>query len=120
MFRNAFSSRCARRYADFSTMILATEDSDNTGFHRRWLHDFSGDFLDSGIGGNFRHLGRTSHIASEQHWHSRSQVLNEIHHQPSFSLPMVSRPARESFVESLPLKPYKKPNSVENRDDIEQ
>ncbi|GMH04607.1 hypothetical protein Nepgr_006447 [Nepenthes gracilis] len=49
------------------------------------------------------------------------EVLDEIHRQPtSFSLSMVSHPAPESVVDSLPLKSYKEPNAVKTAHDLEQ
>lgn len=44
-----------------------------------------------------------------------------MHHQPlSLSLSMVSLPAPESVVNSLPLKDHKKPETAESRDDVDQ
>lgn len=49
------------------------------------------------------------------------QVLDEIHRQPvSLSLSMVSLPAPESIVNSLPAKSYKKLDAAGIGDDIEQ
>ncbi|GAB4832733.1 hypothetical protein Ancab_006750 [Ancistrocladus abbreviatus] len=49
------------------------------------------------------------------------EVLDEIHRHPtSFPLSMVSHPAPELVVDSLPLKSYEKPNAVEIGEDVEQ
>lgn len=49
------------------------------------------------------------------------QVLDEIHRQPvSLSLSMVSLPAPESVVNSLPTKIHKKPMMDVGSDDVEQ
>lgn len=48
------------------------------------------------------------------------EVLDEIHRQPALSLSMVSLPAPESVVNSLPLKHFAKLDSVGSADDVEQ
>lgn len=49
------------------------------------------------------------------------EVLDEIHRQPeSFSLSMLSVPAPESVVDSLPLKTYEKPSTTDHGDDVDQ
>lgn len=49
------------------------------------------------------------------------QVLDEIHRQPgSLSLSMVSFPAPESVVNSLPVKSYIKNDASGTIDDMEQ
>ncbi|XP_073526168.1 uncharacterized protein [Phyllobates terribilis] len=49
------------------------------------------------------------------------EVLDELHRQPtSFGLSIFSNPARESSVDSLPIKCYNKSTAVENGDDVEQ
>lgn len=49
------------------------------------------------------------------------QVLDQIHQQPmSVSLSIVSRPASESVVESLPVKIYTKEKILECEEDISQ
>ncbi|GAB4828186.1 hypothetical protein Ancab_035103 [Ancistrocladus abbreviatus] len=75
MFWDAFSTHSSRRHTDFSTVLFATEDTENIGSHRRWLLDFGGDFFD---GGDSWHLGRRSHAPSERRWHSRSQLLGRL------------------------------------------
>ncbi|XP_010687756.2 uncharacterized protein LOC104901830 isoform X1 [Beta vulgaris subsp. vulgaris] len=49
------------------------------------------------------------------------EVLDEIHRQPdSFSLSMLSIPAPESVVDSLPLKTYEKPSTTDHGEDADQ
>lgn len=49
------------------------------------------------------------------------EVLDEIHRQPeSFSLSMLSVPAPESVVDSLPLRAYEKSNTFECGDEVDQ
>lgn len=49
------------------------------------------------------------------------QVLDEIHHQPgSLSLSVVSVPAPESIVNSLPSKIHRKPDTALGIDGVEQ
>ncbi|XP_021741877.1 uncharacterized RING finger protein P4H10.07-like isoform X1 [Chenopodium quinoa] len=49
------------------------------------------------------------------------EVLDEIHRQPeSFSLSMLSVPAPESVVDSLPIKTYEKPITADHGDDVDQ
>lgn len=49
------------------------------------------------------------------------QVLDEIHRQPmSLSLSMVSVPAPESVVDSLPVKCFTKPERPESGDSTPQ
>ncbi|KNA17760.1 hypothetical protein SOVF_077150 isoform B [Spinacia oleracea] len=49
------------------------------------------------------------------------EVLDEIHRQPeSFSLSMLSAPAPEAVVDSLPLKTYEKPSTTESGEDVDQ
>ncbi|XP_021745421.1 uncharacterized RING finger protein P4H10.07-like isoform X1 [Chenopodium quinoa] len=49
------------------------------------------------------------------------EVLDEIHRQPeSFSLSMLSVPAPESVVDSLPIKTFEKPITADHGDDVDQ
>uniref|UniRef100_A0A161ZUT0 RING-type domain-containing protein n=1 Tax=Daucus carota subsp. sativus TaxID=79200 RepID=A0A161ZUT0_DAUCS len=49
------------------------------------------------------------------------EVLDEIHRQPlSLSLPIVSLPASESIVDSLPVKNHRKTQKTDDDDDEEQ
>lgn len=50
-----------------------------------------------------------------------TQVLDEIHRQPSsLSLSTVSLPAPESVVDSFPLKSHKKVDAADGGNDAEQ
>ncbi|GAB2289133.1 hypothetical protein Dimus_023436 [Dionaea muscipula] len=78
MFWDAFSNRSSRRRSDFSTILLASEDTDSMGSRRRWLIDFGGDLIGGGNSSYSAQLYRRSHIGSERWWRSRSQLLDRM------------------------------------------
>ncbi|KAH7569127.1 hypothetical protein JRO89_XS06G0110400 [Xanthoceras sorbifolium] len=57
LFWDAFSRRSSRRLNDSPTILFSTDDTNDLGSQDRWLLDFSGDFLDDGVGGDSGYLG---------------------------------------------------------------
>ncbi|KAG9456209.1 hypothetical protein H6P81_000717 [Aristolochia fimbriata] len=179
LFWDAFSRRSSRRHSGSSSLVLSSDDSDDTvGSRDRWLFDFNGDVFNNGFGDDSAYLSNRSRTPYERRW-SRSQfwerlrgsldenrgrttfcasglhpdgtcsceaffmseesgtrasisrivllaealfeVLDEIHRQPvSLSLSVVSVPAPEAIVNSLPLKSYCRTTTVESGDDMDQ
>ncbi|CAI0388681.1 unnamed protein product [Linum tenue] len=123
LFWDAFSRRSSWRPMDSPTIVLSTDDSpDDLQSHDRWLLDFSGDFFNDGVtSSDAGYPGSRIRSWTDRRRQSRSEVLDEIHRQPS-SLPqsMVSLPAPESVVDSFPLKNHKKVDKVEDDEEAEQ
>ncbi|XP_039019032.1 E3 ubiquitin-protein ligase RLIM-like isoform X2 [Hibiscus syriacus] len=121
LFWDAFSRHRSRRLNDSPSIFLSTDDSDDIGFHDRWLLDFSGNFFYDGSGGDSGYLSSRFHSFNERRRHSRSEVLDDIHRQPaSLSLSMVSLPVPESVVDSFPLRRHEKVDAAQTGDAIEQ
>ncbi|EOY31301.1 RING/U-box superfamily protein isoform 1 [Theobroma cacao] len=78
LFWDAFSRRSSRRLNDSSSIFLSTDDSDDTGFHDRWLLDFSGDFFYDGAGGDSGYLSSRIHSLNERRRHSRSEIWERL------------------------------------------
>ncbi|CAK9159003.1 unnamed protein product [Ilex paraguariensis] len=79
LFWDAFSRRSSRRHRDSRTFVFSTDDSDDLGFHDRWLLDFSGDFFDDGVRGDSVYFGSRTHSINEHRWHSRSELWERLH-----------------------------------------
>ncbi|XP_068343565.1 uncharacterized protein [Pyrus communis] len=121
LFWDAFSRRSPRRFIDSPTILFSTDDTEDMGFHDRWLLGLSGDFFDDEIGVDSGHRANRIPNSSERRRHSRSEVLDEIHRQPvSLSLSMVSAPAPASLVDGFPLKSHTKVDKSKSGDDVEQ
>ncbi|XP_017257968.1 uncharacterized protein LOC108227369 isoform X3 [Daucus carota subsp. sativus] len=120
LFWDAFSRRSSRRRSDSRTLVFTSEDSDDLGSQDRWLFDFNSEYLDDGVG-DAGNVESRNHSLNEHRWHSSNEVLDEIHRQPlSLSLPIVSLPASESIVDSLPVKNHRKTQKTDDDDDEEQ
>ncbi|XVF47971.1 hypothetical protein PTKIN_Ptkin03bG0152700 [Pterospermum kingtungense] len=78
LFWDAFSRRSSRRLNDSPSMFLSTDDSDDIGFHDRWLLDFSGDFFYDGAGGDSGYLSSRIHSLNERRRHSRSEIWERL------------------------------------------
>ncbi|XP_022755248.1 uncharacterized RING finger protein C4G3.12c-like isoform X2 [Durio zibethinus] len=78
LFRDAFSRRSSRRFNDSPSIFLSTDDSDDIGFHDRWLLDFSDDFLYDGAGGDSGYLSSRIHSLNERRRHSRSEIWERL------------------------------------------
>ncbi|XVF34495.1 hypothetical protein REPUB_Repub18cG0063600 [Reevesia pubescens] len=78
LFWDAFSRRSSRRLNDSPSIFLSTDDSDDIGFHDRWLLDFSGDFFYDGAGGDSGYLSSRIHSLNERRRHSRSEIWERL------------------------------------------
>ncbi|GMI94751.1 hypothetical protein HRI_003144400 [Hibiscus trionum] len=78
LFWDAFSRRSSRRLNDSPSIFLSTDDSDDIGFHDRWLLDFSGDFFYDGSGGGSGYLSSRLHSFNERRRHSRSEIWERL------------------------------------------
>ncbi|XWS73023.1 hypothetical protein CRYUN_Cryun02cG0090300 [Craigia yunnanensis] len=78
LFRDAFSRRSSRRLNDSPSIFLSTDDSDDIGFHDRWLLDFSGDFFYDGAEGDSGYLSSRIHSLNERRRHSRSEIWERL------------------------------------------
>ncbi|XP_022729756.1 uncharacterized protein LOC111284920 isoform X2 [Durio zibethinus] len=78
LFWDAFSRRSSRRLNDSPSIFLSTGDTDDTGFHDRWLLDFSGDFFYDGAEGDSGYLGSRIHSLNERRRHSRSEIWERL------------------------------------------
>ncbi|CAK7338530.1 unnamed protein product [Dovyalis caffra] len=78
LFWDAFSRRSSRRHVDSPTVVFSTDNTDALESHDRWLLDFSGDFLDDGIGSDSGYLGRRIHRLNERRRHSRSEIWERL------------------------------------------
>ncbi|AQK75834.1 uncharacterized isoform X4 [Zea mays] len=130
---DAFSRRGSRGYPE--------SDADEMGFFSTWL-DLGDDIFEELGESRYFHRRRHGSIRIREHrravFDSESsarasisrivmltealfEVLDEIHRQPaSLSLSMVSVQAPESVVDSLPCKSYKKLETPQCSDDMEQ
>ncbi|XWS70785.1 hypothetical protein CRYUN_Cryun03dG0079000 [Craigia yunnanensis] len=79
LFWDAFLRRSSRRLNDSPSIFLSTDDSDDIGFHDRWLLDFSGDFFYDGAGGDSGYLSSRIHSLNERRRHSRSEIWERLH-----------------------------------------
>ncbi|CAN1290355.1 E3 ubiquitin-protein ligase RNF13 [Linum perenne] len=121
LFWDAFSRRSSWRPIDPPTAALSTDSTDDSASHDRWLLDFSGDFHNDGASSDAGYLGSRIRSWNDRRRQSRSEVLDEIHRQPSsLSLSMGSLPAPESVVNSFPLKNHKKVDNTEIGDEVDQ
>ncbi|XP_004287233.1 PREDICTED: uncharacterized protein LOC101295849 [Fragaria vesca subsp. vesca] len=78
LFWDAFSRRSSRRFIDSPTILFSTDDTEDLGFHDRWLLGLSGDFLDERSGADSGHqVNRTPNL-SERRRHSRSEVWERL------------------------------------------
>ncbi|XP_039039520.1 uncharacterized protein LOC120177441, partial [Hibiscus syriacus] len=78
LFWDAFSRHSSRRLNDSPSIFLSTDDSDDIGFHDRWLLDFSGDFFYDGSGGDSGYLSSRLHSFNERRRHSRSEIWERL------------------------------------------
>ncbi|OMO52240.1 Zinc finger, RING-type [Corchorus capsularis] len=78
LFWDAFSRRSSRRLNDSPSIFLSTDDSDDPGFHDRWLLDFSGDFFYDGAGGDSGYFSSRIHSLNERRRHSRSEIWERL------------------------------------------
>ncbi|PQP98307.1 hypothetical protein Pyn_22018 [Prunus yedoensis var. nudiflora] len=78
LFWDAFSRRSSRRFIDSPTILLSTDDTEDLGFHDRWLLGLSGDFFDDGIGADSGYQGNRIPNSSERRRHSRSEVWERL------------------------------------------
>ncbi|KAL5772743.1 hypothetical protein ACOSP7_012354 [Xanthoceras sorbifolium] len=78
LFWDAFSRRSSRRLNDSPTILFSTDDTNDLGSQDRWLLDFSGDFLDDGVGGDSGYLGSRIHSLNERRRHSRSEIWERL------------------------------------------
>lgn len=76
LFWDAFSRRSSRRLTDSPTIVFSTDDTEDLGSHDRWLLDFSGDFIDDGVGGDSGFWGSRIHSMNERRRQSRSEVIS--------------------------------------------
>ncbi|XVE63601.1 hypothetical protein DITRI_Ditri07aG0032800 [Diplodiscus trichospermus] len=76
LFWDAFSRRSSRRLNDSPSIFFATDDSDDTGFHDRWLLDFSGDSFYDGIDSGS--LSSRIHSLNERRRHSRLEIWERL------------------------------------------
>ncbi|KAK9269355.1 hypothetical protein L1049_001126 [Liquidambar formosana] len=76
LFWDAFSRRSSRRHIDSPTIVFSADDTDDLGSHDRWLLDFSGDFSDDGVGGDYGYLGSRFRSMNERRQQSRSEVVS--------------------------------------------
>ncbi|KAL2502609.1 E3 ubiquitin-protein ligase [Forsythia ovata] len=179
LFWDAFSRRSSRRHTDSRAIASSSDDSDHSRSRDGLLLDFSGDFFNDGVGGDFRSYGSRTQAVNERPWHSNSEiwerlrggldtsdrrtavcprgahtngtcscessstaeesgtgaglsrivmlaealfeVLDDIHRQPTLlSLSVVSLPAPQSVVDSFPVKTHRKPERLDNGDDMPQ
>ncbi|XWS27123.1 hypothetical protein CRYUN_Cryun26dG0089200 [Craigia yunnanensis] len=79
LFWDAFSRHSSRRLNDSPSIFLSTNDSDDTGFHDRWLLDFGGDFFYDGAGDDSGYLSSRIHSLNERRRHSRSEIWERLH-----------------------------------------
>ncbi|XWS17045.1 hypothetical protein CRYUN_Cryun33cG0034000 [Craigia yunnanensis] len=79
LFWDAFSRRSSRRLNHSPSIFLSTDDSDDTGFHERWLLDLGGDFFYDGAGGDSGYLSNRIHSFNERRRHSRSEIWERLH-----------------------------------------
>ncbi|PRQ46224.1 putative transcription factor C2H2 family [Rosa chinensis] len=78
LFWDAFSRRSSRRFIDSPTILFSTDETEDLGFHDRWLLGLSGDFLDDRSGADSGHrVNRTPNL-SERRRHSRSEVWERL------------------------------------------
>ncbi|KAL2482745.1 E3 ubiquitin-protein ligase [Forsythia ovata] len=78
LFWDAFSRRSSRGHTDSRTFVFPSGDSDNLRSHDRWLLDFSGDFFNDGVGGDFRSYESRTQGINERRWHSRSEIWERL------------------------------------------
>ncbi|KAK8697399.1 hypothetical protein V6N13_113550 [Hibiscus sabdariffa] len=78
LFWDAFSRRSSRRLNDSPSIFFSTDDSDDIGFHDRWLLDFSGDFFYDGSGGDSGYLSSRLHSFNGRRRHSRSEIWERL------------------------------------------
>ncbi|XP_039019029.1 uncharacterized protein LOC120150416 isoform X1 [Hibiscus syriacus] len=78
LFWDAFSRHRSRRLNDSPSIFLSTDDSDDIGFHDRWLLDFSGNFFYDGSGGDSGYLSSRFHSFNERRRHSRSEIWERL------------------------------------------
>ncbi|XP_008242903.1 PREDICTED: E3 ubiquitin-protein ligase RNF12-A-like isoform X1 [Prunus mume] len=78
LFWDAFSRRSSRRFVDSPTILLSTDDTEDLGFHDRWLLGLSGDFFDDGIGADSGYQGNRIPNSNERRRHSRSEVWERL------------------------------------------
>ncbi|KAL4318196.1 hypothetical protein GQ457_18G003950 [Hibiscus cannabinus] len=78
LFWDAFSRRSSRRLNDSPSIFLSTDESDDIGFHDRWLLDFSDDFFYDGSGGDSGYLSSRLHSFNERRRHSRSEIWERL------------------------------------------
>ncbi|TQD93545.1 hypothetical protein C1H46_020816 [Malus baccata] len=75
LFWDAFSRRSSRRFIDSPTILFSTDDTEDMGFHDRWLLGLSGDLFDDGIGADSGHRASRIPYSNERRRHSRSEVI---------------------------------------------
>ncbi|XP_050371129.1 uncharacterized RING finger protein P4H10.07-like [Argentina anserina] len=78
LFWDAFSRRSSRRFNDSPTILFSTDDTEDLGFHDRWLLGLSGDFLDDRSGADSGHQVNRTHNLSERRRQSRSEVWERL------------------------------------------
>ncbi|CAI9754719.1 unnamed protein product [Fraxinus pennsylvanica] len=78
LFWDAFSRRSSRGHTDSRTFVFPSGDSDMLRSHDRWLLDFSGDFFNSGVGGDFRSYGSRTQGINDQRRRSRSEIWERL------------------------------------------
>ncbi|KAM1260458.1 hypothetical protein TB2_025539 [Malus domestica] len=78
LFWDAFSRRSSRRFIDSPTILFSTDDTEDMGFHDRWLLGLSGDFFDDEIGVDSGHRANRIPNSSERRRHSRSEVWERL------------------------------------------
>ncbi|KAM0969253.1 hypothetical protein COP2_017921 [Malus domestica] len=78
LFWDAFSRRSSRRFIDSPTILFSTDDTEDMGFHDRWLLGLSGDLFDDGIGADSGHRASRIPYSNERRRHSRSEVWERL------------------------------------------
>ncbi|KAK2970691.1 hypothetical protein RJ640_023896 [Escallonia rubra] len=121
LYWDALSRSSVRRHSDSPFIVFTAGQGNDVGPHDRWLLDLSDDLHNGGVGRGFGYHGSRSHRRNQRRPLLRHEGLDEIHRQPLSLSVVLSLPAPESVVDSLPLKNHGKLDLAESGpNDVQQ
>ncbi|KAK3024792.1 hypothetical protein RJ639_043873 [Escallonia herrerae] len=134
LYWDALSRNSVRRHSDSPFIVFTAGQGNDVGPHERWLLDLSDDLYNGGVGRGFGYHGNRSHRRNQRRPLLRHESpmsllissrivllaealfegLDDIHRQPLSLSFVLSLPAPESVVDSLPLKNHGKLDLAES------